>query len=58
MHGEVQDSVQDMQHGWCCRGDLGQAEVKRDVEAAMLLCSTYATHIAARSFRLSAMCMS
>eukprot|EP00437_Effrenium_voratum_P056685 CAMPEP_0181525778 /NCGR_PEP_ID=MMETSP1110-20121109/69142_1 /TAXON_ID=174948 /ORGANISM="Symbiodinium sp., Strain CCMP421" /LENGTH=245 /DNA_ID=CAMNT_0023656591 /DNA_START=54 /DNA_END=792 /DNA_ORIENTATION=- len=25
----------DMQHGWCCRGDLGQAEVKRDVEAAM-----------------------
>eukprot|EP00439_Symbiodinium_sp_Y106_P035570 s2248_g4.t1 len=30
-----EDSVQDMQHGWCCRGDLGQAEVKRDVEAAM-----------------------
>ena len=25
----------DMQHGWCCRGDLSQAEVKRDVEAAM-----------------------
>ena len=50
-----EDSVQDMQHGWCCRGDLGQAEVKRDVEAAMPLCSTYATLTVALSFSLSAL---
>eukprot|EP00913_Durusdinium_trenchii_P009231 g8677.t1 len=27
----------DMEHGWCCRGDLSVPAVKRDVELAMKL---------------------